>query len=208
MSPRRRDCLPASSSHPLLLSTKGAAGASRRRELRARAPPPHIEKKGRRRPWAAAHPAVGARGGASGRGGAHHRQRRVRQRPSLPVEEICLLEKKKKGRERNGGRLTLSSVVEDEASDFFSSLRTSESKHYRFTFPRSRHLLSPFSIFFFARSWRTTHKAANVTLLCRTVSVPVPRVPTSHRRPPQRSRSSSLPQSRPFPQPWPTSEGH
>jgi tRNA isopentenyl-2-thiomethyl-A-37 hydroxylase MiaE len=40
-------------------------------------------------------------------------------------------EEEKKGRERNGGQLTLSSVVEDEASDFFSSLRTSESKHYR-----------------------------------------------------------------------------
>jgi hypothetical protein len=48
------------------------------------------------------------------------------------VEELCLLEKKKKGRERNGGRLTLSSVVEYEASDFLSSLRTSESKHYRY----------------------------------------------------------------------------
>jgi hypothetical protein len=35
------------------------------------------------------------------------------------VEELCLLEKKKKGRERNGERLTLSSVVENEASDFF-----------------------------------------------------------------------------------------
>jgi hypothetical protein len=36
----------------------------------------------------------------------------------LPVEELCLLEKRKKGRKRNGGRLTLSSVVENEASDF------------------------------------------------------------------------------------------
>jgi hypothetical protein len=46
---------------PLLLSAEGAAGASHRHELCARAPPPpHIEKKGRRRPWAAAaHPAVG-----------------------------------------------------------------------------------------------------------------------------------------------------
>jgi hypothetical protein len=61
----------------------------------------------------------------------HHHQRRARRRPSLPVEELCLLEKKKKGRERNGERLTLSSVVENEASDFFSSLRTSESEHYR-----------------------------------------------------------------------------
>jgi hypothetical protein len=46
----------------LLLSAEGAAGASSRRELRAWAspPPPHIEKKGRRRPWAAAaHPVVG-----------------------------------------------------------------------------------------------------------------------------------------------------
>jgi hypothetical protein len=41
------------------------------------------------------------------------------------------MEKKKKGRERNGGQLTLSFVVENEASDFFSSLGTSESKHYR-----------------------------------------------------------------------------
>jgi hypothetical protein len=106
---------------PLLLSVEGAAGASRRRELRAwaRPPPPHIEKKGRRRPWAAAaHPGVGARGGASGRGGVHHCQRRARRRPSLPVEELCLLKKKKKKEERNGERLTLSSLVENEASDF------------------------------------------------------------------------------------------
>jgi hypothetical protein len=84
---------------PLLLSAEGSAGASRRRELRAWAPPPppHIEKKGRRRPWAAAtHPGVGARGDASVRGGVHHCQRRARRRPSLPVEELCLLEKKKK----------------------------------------------------------------------------------------------------------------
>jgi hypothetical protein len=54
--------------------------------------------------------------------------RRAHRRPSLPVEELCLLEKKKKGRERNGGRSTLSSIVENEASDFFS-LGTSESKH-------------------------------------------------------------------------------
>jgi hypothetical protein len=39
-------------------------------------------------------------GGASGRGGVHHRQRRARRRPSLPVGELCLLEKKKKGREK------------------------------------------------------------------------------------------------------------
>jgi hypothetical protein len=72
-------------------------------------------------------------GGASGRGGAHHRQRRAHRRPSLPVEELCLLEKKEKRGERNGGRLTLSSVVENEASVFFCSLRTSESKHYRYS---------------------------------------------------------------------------
>jgi hypothetical protein len=104
---------------PLLLSAEGAPGASCRRELSVRRPPPppHIEKKGRRRPWAAAaHPAVG--GGATGRGGAHHRQRRAHRRPSLPVEELYLLEKKKKGRERHGGRLTLSSAVENEASVF------------------------------------------------------------------------------------------
>jgi hypothetical protein len=71
-----------------------------------------------------------ARGGTSGRGGVHHHQRRARRRSSLPVEELCLLEKKKKRRERNGERLTLSSVVENEAFDFFSSLRTSESEHY------------------------------------------------------------------------------
>jgi hypothetical protein len=34
------------------------------------------------------------------------------------VEELYLLEKKKKGRERHGGRLTLSSAVENEASVF------------------------------------------------------------------------------------------
>jgi hypothetical protein len=45
------------------------------------------------------------------------------------AEELCLLEKKKKKQERNGGRLTLSSVVKNEASDFFSSLRTSEAEH-------------------------------------------------------------------------------
>jgi hypothetical protein len=55
-------------------------GASRRRELRARAPPPHIEKKGRRRPWAAAHPAVGG----------------ARWRIWRAAEELCLLEKKKR----------------------------------------------------------------------------------------------------------------
>jgi hypothetical protein len=47
--------------------------------------------------------------GASGRGGVrwriwpwgvHHRKKRARRRPSLPVEELCLLEKKKKEREK------------------------------------------------------------------------------------------------------------
>jgi hypothetical protein len=47
-------------------------------------PPPHIEKKGRRRPWAAAHPAVGG----------------VRWRIWRAAEELCLLEKKKKKQER------------------------------------------------------------------------------------------------------------
>jgi hypothetical protein len=68
-----------------------------------------------------AHPAVGARTTARGEpaGACRCRWRR-----------LCLLEKKK-GRERNGGRLTLSFIVENEASDFLCSLRTSESKHYR-----------------------------------------------------------------------------
>jgi hypothetical protein len=122
VSPRRRDCLPASSSHPLLLSAEGAAGASRRRELRARAPPPppHIEKKGRRRPWAAAaHPAVGravahlAVGARTTARGDPAGARRCRWRSS-----VCW-RRRKKGRETNGGWLTLSSVVENEASDFF-----------------------------------------------------------------------------------------
>jgi hypothetical protein len=43
-------------------------------------------------------------------------------------------EEEKKARERNGERLTLSSVVENEASDFFSSLRTSASQHYHIEF--------------------------------------------------------------------------
>jgi hypothetical protein len=60
----------------------------------------------------------GGGGGASGRGGVQHHQRRARRRPSLPVEELCLLEKKKKGRERNGECLTLSSMVENESSVF------------------------------------------------------------------------------------------
>jgi hypothetical protein len=85
----------------LLLSAEGAAGASSRRELRARAssPPPHIEKKGRRRPWAAAaHPAVGARRGASGRGG---RAPPPEESPPTPVVaggggSVCWRRRKKK----------------------------------------------------------------------------------------------------------------
>jgi hypothetical protein len=40
--------------------------------------------------------------------------------------------RRKKGRERNCGWLPLPSVVENKASDFSSSLRTYESKHFRF----------------------------------------------------------------------------
>jgi hypothetical protein len=69
----RHECLVVAVTACPLSRAEGAAGASCRRELRAQwPPPPHIEKKGRGRPWAAAaHPAVGS--GASGRGGAHHR---------------------------------------------------------------------------------------------------------------------------------------
>jgi hypothetical protein len=128
----RHECLlvavtacPLPQAIPLLLSAEGVARASRRCELRARASPSpsHIEKKGRRRPWAAAaHPTVG---------GAHHRQRRARRRQSLPVEEALFAGEEEKRRERNSRQLTLSSVVENEASNFFCSLWTSKSKHYR-----------------------------------------------------------------------------
>jgi hypothetical protein len=109
MSPRRRDCLPASSSHPLLLSADGTGGASRRRELRARPPPPpHIKKKGRRRPWAAAaHPAVG---GARWRIWLWGRAPPPEESPTAPVVaggegSVCWRRRKKEEREMVGGWL-------------------------------------------------------------------------------------------------------
>jgi hypothetical protein len=76
----------------------------------------------------------GARGGASGCGGAHHRQRRARRRPSLPVEKALFAggeEKKKKE------KWWVVDSLENEASDFFRSLRTSECEHCRFMFDSS-----------------------------------------------------------------------
>jgi hypothetical protein len=67
-------------------------------------------------------------GGASGRGG------RAVAHLARGGGALFVGEEEKKARERNGERLTLSSVVENEVSDFFSSLQTSESKHYRMEF--------------------------------------------------------------------------